>query len=115
MCALVRCIGEKLLFDTTQFILLVPQAAAKAEAEEAATAQQMKKLTSRERKKKRKEAARQKKKNAQTLEQLLAAQEALASGLTSGSVPMIPLTPFELWELPWHMITLHMVLCLQNS
>lgn len=61
----------------------------------------MKKLTSRERKKQRKEAARQKKKNAKTLEQLLAAQEALASGLSTGNVPIIPLTPFELWELPY--------------
>lgn len=61
----------------------------------------MGKLSSRERKKKRKQAAKQKKKNAKTLEQLLAAQEALVSGLSVGNVPMIPLTPFELWELPY--------------
>ncbi len=78
-----------------------PQAAAKAEAEEQEAEKEMAKLSSRDRKKKRKEVAKQKKKNAKTLEQLLAAQEALASGFSTGNIPMIPLTPFELWELPY--------------
>ena len=77
------------------------QAAAKADAEEEAAEEEMAKLSSRERKQKRKESANRKKRNAKTLEQLLAAQEAIAMGFSTGNIPTIPLTPFELWELPY--------------
>jgi hypothetical protein len=87
--------------ETAAAIAAAEEAAAKAEAEEAEAAKEMAKLTSRQRKKQRKEAAKQKKKNAQTLEQLLAAQELLAAGLSAGNIPTIPLSPFELWELPY--------------
>ena len=99
MCARIGHANSSLI--ASQFVLYRAQAAAKADAEEEAAAEELAKLSSRERKQKRKDSAKRKKRNAKTLEQLLAAQEAIAMGFSTGSVPTIPLTPFELWELPY--------------
>ena len=77
----------------------ISAAIAAAEAAAQAAEEEEKALTARDRKRKRKEAKKRKKQEARKLENLLAAQAGLAAG--ADSVPTVPLSPFELWQLPY--------------